>query len=90
MRAGMRHAAATAARAAEVAEGGGAAALGVLVRVAKLEAALREEQAKAAQARTQACTHVRVRITECCAAGVVAFALPAGARGWDMRVKRQA
>lgn len=48
---GVQHAAATAARAAEVAEGGGAAALGVLVRVAKLEAALREEQAKAAQAR---------------------------------------
>ena len=46
------HAAATAARAAEVAEGGGAAALGVLVRVAKLEAALREEQARAAQARS--------------------------------------
>lgn len=34
-----------------MAEGGGAAALGVLVRVAKLEAALREEQARAAQAR---------------------------------------
>jgi hypothetical protein len=44
-------AAAAAAQAAEVAEGGGAAALGVLVRVAKLESALREERAKAAQAR---------------------------------------
>lgn len=46
--------AAAAAQAAEVAEGGGAAALGVLVRVAKLEAALREERAAAAQVRSQA------------------------------------
>lgn len=45
-------AAAAAAQAAEITEGGGAAALGVLVRVAKLEAALREERAAAAQART--------------------------------------
>lgn len=42
-------AAVAAAQAAEVAEGGGAAALGVLVRVAKLEAALREERSMAAQ-----------------------------------------
>ena len=76
----MRHAAATAAQAAQVAEGGGAAALGVLVRVAKLEAALREEQAKAAQARLHGCTHVLTNLRSC-GVRVVAADLPAGAMG---------